>query len=204
MKIAKEGIFQLLLIRYVLLKTIKQGREKLNHCSQKTKAVTLTTRTVRIKLILNKQSLCWWKMKRSTLLELQPLRLRFLIIKRFLATILIYLGDHGTASYFWPVYSCTRTINLRILSEYKKIRTRNNSIFRHFSRSVRFWNFWQTRLRVIRYSWRVRSDELDMKKVLSIMISMWQVLRDIFALTLSLILAIRFFQIQKLKYLNMS
>ena len=32
-------------------------------------------------------------------------------------------------SYFWPVFSC-------IQSEYSEIRTRNNSIFRHFSRSV--------------------------------------------------------------------
>ena len=35
-------------------------------------------------------------------------------------------------SYFWSVFSC-------IQSEYRKIRTRNNSIFGHFSRSVFFW-----------------------------------------------------------------
>ena len=33
-------------------------------------------------------------------------------------------------SFFWSVFSCIRT-------EYRKIRTRNNSVFRHFSRSVR-------------------------------------------------------------------
>ena len=32
-------------------------------------------------------------------------------------------------SYFWSVFSC-------IQSEYRKIRTRNNSVFGHFSRSV--------------------------------------------------------------------
>ena len=34
-----------------------------------------------------------------------------------------------TRSYFWSVFSC-------IQSEYRKIRTRNNSIFGHFSHSV--------------------------------------------------------------------
>ena len=34
-------------------------------------------------------------------------------------------------SYFWSVFSC-------IQSKYRKIRTRNNSIFGHFSRSVMF------------------------------------------------------------------
>ena len=32
-------------------------------------------------------------------------------------------------SYFWPLFFSTRT-------EYKKIRTRNNSVFGHFSRSA--------------------------------------------------------------------
>ena len=32
-------------------------------------------------------------------------------------------------SYFWSVFSCIRI-------EYRKIRTRNNSVFGHFSRSV--------------------------------------------------------------------
>ena len=32
-------------------------------------------------------------------------------------------------SYFWSVFSCIRT-------EYRKIRTRNNSVFGHFSRSA--------------------------------------------------------------------
>ena len=43
-------------------------------------------------------------------------------------------------SYFWSVFSCIRTeygyVNLRILSEYRKIWTRNNSVFGQFSRSV--------------------------------------------------------------------
>ena len=44
-------------------------------------------------------------------------------------------------SYFWSVFSCIRTeygdlrLNLRIQYEYRKIRTRNNSVFGHFSRS---------------------------------------------------------------------
>ena len=46
-------------------------------------------------------------------------------------------------SYFWSVFSCIRIEygdlrgNLRIQSEYRKIRTRNNSVFGHFSCSVR-------------------------------------------------------------------
>ena len=40
-------------------------------------------------------------------------------------------------SYFWSVFSCIRTeygdlLNLRIQSEYRKIRTRNNSVFGRF------------------------------------------------------------------------
>ena len=43
-------------------------------------------------------------------------------------------------SYFWSVFSCIRTeyiyyVNLHIQSEYREIRTRNNSVFGHFSRS---------------------------------------------------------------------
>ena len=44
-------------------------------------------------------------------------------------------------SFFWSLFSCIRTeygellVNLRIESEYKKMRTRNNSAFGHFSRS---------------------------------------------------------------------
>ena len=55
-------------------------------------------------------------------------------------------------SYFWFVFSCIRTeygdlrsvfscirteysVNFHIQSEYRKIRTRNNSVFKHFSRS---------------------------------------------------------------------
>ena len=41
---------------------------------------------------------------------------------------------------FWSVFSCIRTeygdiLNLNILSECRKIRTRKNSLFGHFSRS---------------------------------------------------------------------
>ena len=46
-------------------------------------------------------------------------------------------------SYFWPVFSCIRIeygVNLRIQSEYRKIRTRNNSVFTQFSRSVSHFN----------------------------------------------------------------
>ena len=45
-------------------------------------------------------------------------------------------------SYFWSVFSCIRTgygdllVNLHIQSHNKKIRTKNNSAFGHFSRSV--------------------------------------------------------------------
>ena len=44
--------------------------------------------------------------------------------------------------FFWSVFSCVRTelliygVNLRIQSEYRKIRTRKTSVFGHFSRSV--------------------------------------------------------------------
>ena len=44
-------------------------------------------------------------------------------------------------SYFWSVFSCIWTeygdlqSNLRIQSKYRKIRTRNNSVLGHFSRS---------------------------------------------------------------------
>ena len=44
-------------------------------------------------------------------------------------------------SYFWSVFSSIRTeygeiLSLRIQSEHRKIRTRNNSVFGHFSRSA--------------------------------------------------------------------
>ena len=41
-------------------------------------------------------------------------------------------------SYFWSVFSCIwiEYVNLRIQSEYRKIWTRNNCVFGHFSRSV--------------------------------------------------------------------
>ena len=44
-------------------------------------------------------------------------------------------------SYFWSVFSCFGLnteiyfVDLHIQSEYRKIRTRNNSVFGHFSRS---------------------------------------------------------------------
>ena len=43
---------------------------------------------------------------------------------------------------FWSVFSCIRAeyeVNLRIQSEYRKVRTRKNSVFEHFSRSERLW-----------------------------------------------------------------
>ena len=40
-------------------------------------------------------------------------------------------------SYFWSVFSCIRTEYGDLRSKYRKIRTRNNSVFGHFSRSVR-------------------------------------------------------------------
>ena len=47
-------------------------------------------------------------------------------------------------SLFWYVFSCIRieyTVNLRIKSEYRKILTRKNSVFRDFSCSTRcFYN----------------------------------------------------------------
>ena len=40
-------------------------------------------------------------------------------------------------SYFWSLFSCIRTEYGDLgRSEYRKIRTRNNSVFGHFSRSV--------------------------------------------------------------------
>ena len=36
-------------------------------------------------------------------------------------------------SYFWSVFSCIQTVNLHIQYKFRKIRTRNNSIFGHFS-----------------------------------------------------------------------
>ena len=40
-------------------------------------------------------------------------------------------------SFFWSVFSCIRTEygNIRVQFKYRKIRTRNNSVFGHFSRS---------------------------------------------------------------------
>ena len=39
-------------------------------------------------------------------------------------------------SYFWSVFSCIRTEYGEVQSEYRKIRTSNNSVFGHFSHSV--------------------------------------------------------------------
>ena len=58
---------------------------------QKTKANMLTTKTVRIKLILKKY--CYWSMKRSTLLEQQYLCLSLLMIHPLFATRLILLKN---------------------------------------------------------------------------------------------------------------
>ena len=43
-------------------------------------------------------------------------------------------------SYFWSVFSCIwiEYVNLRIQSEYRKIWTRNNCVFGHFSRSENY------------------------------------------------------------------
>ena len=51
-----------------------------------------------------------------------------------------YVKSVQIQSYFWSVFSCIQTeyvdsLRLRIQSEYRKIRTRNNSVFGHFSRS---------------------------------------------------------------------
>ena len=40
-------------------------------------------------------------------------------------------------SYYWSVFSCIRTEYGDSRSKYRKIRTRNNSVLGHFSRSVR-------------------------------------------------------------------
>ena len=40
-----------------------------------------------------------------------------------------YVKSVQTRSYFWSIFSC-------IQSEYRKIRTRNNPVFGHFSRSL--------------------------------------------------------------------
>ena len=48
-------------------------------------------------------------------------------------------------SYFWSVFSCFWTeygVNLRVQSEYRKIRTRNNSVFGHISGSNFFFLFY--------------------------------------------------------------
>ena len=49
-------------------------------------------------------------------------------LKRFSAYHMQYLKSGQIQSYFWSVFSCIQT-------EYRKIRTRNNSVFGHFSRS---------------------------------------------------------------------
>ena len=51
-------------------------------------------------------------------------------------------GNVQILSYFWSAFSCIRTEyedlrgKSRIQAEYRKIRTRNNSVFGQFSRSV--------------------------------------------------------------------
>ena len=55
--------------------------------------------------------------------------------------VIHYVKSVQIRSFFWSVLSCVYTeygdllVNLRIQSEYKKIQTRKNSIFRHFSHS---------------------------------------------------------------------
>ena len=41
-------------------------------------------------------------------------------------------------SYFWSAFSCIRTEYGEILSNYGKIRTRNNSVFGHFSSQLMY------------------------------------------------------------------
>ena len=55
-------------------------------------------------------------------------------------------------SYFWSVFSCIRI-------EYRKIRTRNNSVFGHFSRSVYLKKKLTTQLE----SWYDDFDSRDIK-----------------------------------------
>ena len=45
-----------------------------------------------------------------------------------------YVESVEIRSYFWLIFSCTR-------SEYRKIRTRNNSVFGHFPRSSKFASY---------------------------------------------------------------
>ena len=70
----------------------------------------------------------------------------YIQVKTFSIIGLITASTHSVKcvqilSYFWSVFSCIRTeygdygVNFRIQSEYKKIRTRNNSVFGHFSPS---------------------------------------------------------------------
>ena len=72
-------------------------------------------------------------------------------------------------SYFWSVFSCIRI-------EYKKIRTRNNSVFGHFSCSVyvydlvititNFWNkLWEKKTVELQHSIREQIDWYLAKKL---------------------------------------
>ena len=61
----------------------------------------------------------------------------------FLVRIFLYLDwiwrftSVQIRSYFWSVFFCIYEVNLCIQYKYRKILTRNNSVFGHFSRSVR-------------------------------------------------------------------
>ena len=65
-------------------------------------------------------------------------------------------------SYFWSVFSCIRStieiygVNIHIQSEYRKIRTRNNYVFGHFSRGERNCVYFTTLIETIHYlKWTV-------------------------------------------------
>ena len=54
-----------------------------------------------------------------------------------------YVKSLQIRSYFWFVFSCIQTVFLYscIQAKYRKIRSRNNSVFGHFSRSEPFSDF---------------------------------------------------------------
>ena len=63
---------------------------------------------------------------------------------------------------YFPVFGLNKerySLSLRIQSEYRKIRTRNNSVFEHFSRSVSHDCFWNERLK------RNKSKKINKKDV---------------------------------------
>ena len=78
------------------------------------------------------------KITRKILLQKNMLMIRSTILSFVFAYFTIWLWRFGNSHcvkivqirrYFWSIFSCIRT-------EYRKIQTRNNSVFGHFSRSV--------------------------------------------------------------------